>query len=59
MRDTEVLLLLDIAISIEKFRLSIVLSYGIIIGMLRANWLILIFISNIGKPAQKQTTLFL
>lgn len=60
MRDTDVLLLLDITIAFEKFRLSIVLFKGAITDILRANVkLIIIFLSNIGKPAQIQAALLL
>lgn len=59
MRDTDVLFLLDITVSIEKSGLFVVVSYGIIISMLRANGLILVILSQICKPTKKQTTLLL
>lgn len=59
MRDTDVLLFFDITVSIEKSRLSVVVSDGLVINMLRANGLVFIFLSHISESAQKQATLFL
>lgn len=59
MRETDVLFLLDITVPIEKSRLLVVVSDGIIISMLRAYGLILVFLSQICKPTQKDATLLL